>query len=186
MLPAGFGETSCLLPSVSFPGRGKVLGKFFPRAPSWLQQRPRPWNNAWKGGRGKNSPGRRRTDSSKQQQCIVCGGSVLELFPTDLWIGLGSPACRLGSSQLRGPVLDSHSLVTSFPAPGFAFPKESYRSPPWLVFQGMFPKLIYWRLRFHPQEDTMGLLIWAPRAGVPQDPSHARVGASGSSQGPCQ
>lgn len=136
VLPAGSGETSCLLPAVSFPGTGKVLGKFFPRAPSWL--RSRPWNNAWKGGWEKNSQGWWCRGSCKQQQCIVCGGSVLELFPTEIWIGLGSPAHRLGSSQLS--VLDSHSLVTSFPTPGCAFPKEISWSPPWLFFQGMFPK----------------------------------------------
>lgn len=58
----------------------------------------------------------------------------------EIWVGLGSPTHRLGSSQLRVTVLDSHSLVTSFPTPGFAFPREIYWSPHWLVFRGIFPK----------------------------------------------
>lgn len=62
-------------------------------------------------------------DLSKQQQCIVCGGNVLELFPTEIWFGLVSPANRLRSSQLQVPLLDFHTSTTSFSATGFAFPK---------------------------------------------------------------
>lgn len=90
----------------------------------------------------------------------------------DLWIGLGSPARRLGSSQLSGPVLDSHSLVTSFPAPGFAFPKETYRSPPWLVFRGMFPKTHLLEAEIpspgrHRAIPHLGTQGWSPPRSIP-------------------
>lgn len=53
ILPADFGETSCLLPPMSFMEREKVVGKLFPRAPSRLWQCLQAWNNAWKGRWGK-------------------------------------------------------------------------------------------------------------------------------------
>lgn len=129
-------------------------------------------------------------DLSKQQQCIVCGGNVLELFPTEIWFGLGSPASGLRSSQLPVPLLDFHSFTSSFSATGFAFPQSDLLSSSLAVFPRDVPKNASaggWDSStggHHgtPHQDTQG---WSLLGLCSYHPPHPCAGASGMSQGLC-
>lgn len=87
-------------------------------------------------------------DFSKQQQCMVCSGNVLELFPTEIWFGLGSPASGLRSSA------PSSFAGLSFIHQQLSFyrlcfsPERSIGLLPGWFSKGCSQKRICWRLRF--------------------------------------
>lgn len=94
---------------------------------------------------------------SKQQQHIVCGGNVLELFPTEIWFGLCAEIFTAPSS-FAGFSFIHHQRFCD----GLCFSQR--RSTGFLTgwfSKGCSQKCVCWWLGFNPQEDIMGLLIGA-------------------------
>lgn len=94
---------------------------------------------------------------SKQQQHIVCGGNVLELFPTEIWFGLCAEIFTAPSS-FAGFSFIHHQRFCD----GLCFSQR--RSTGFLTgwfSKGCSQKCVCWWLGFHPQEDITGLLIGA-------------------------